>query len=194
MYGNKTLIETPLFALLEKAVHEPHSATDGFSAAYDGFVTTLESLCESGVSHSHLQRTLCYTRQELLALRDDIAAGETRKEISSVCTKALGMIRCEEEILRHCIEHPQPLSVRLTWQDSKTGLCENIFAWHAKGSFGNIPLTRLAGYIQQVFNIDLSSNLSRTFGEMRLRNDPTPYLDSMTAALLKRMKRTRGKR
>ena len=110
------------------------------------------------------------------------------------CEKTLGMIRCEEEILRHCIEHPQPLSVRLTWQDSKTGLCENIFAWHAKGSFGNIPLTRLAGYIQQVFNIDLSSNLSRTFGEMRLRNDPTPYLDSMTAALLKRMKRTRGKR
>lgn len=190
----KTLTSTPLFGLLEKAVHEPHSATDGLSAAYDGFVTTLESLCESGVSHSHLKRTLCYTRQELLALRDDIAAGETRKEISSVCTKALGMIRCEEEILRHCIEHPQPLSVRLTWQDSKTGLCENIFAWHAKGSFGNIPLTRLAGYIQQVFNIDLSSNLSRTFGEMRLRNDPTPYLDSMTAALLKRMKRTRGKR
>ena len=104
------------------------------------------------------------------------------------------MIRCEEESLRHCIEHPQPLSVRLTWQDSKTGLCENIFAWHAKGSFGNIPLTRLAGYIQQVFNIDLGSNLSRTFGEMSLRNDPTPYLDSMTDALLRRMKRPKRKR
>ena len=99
MYGDKTLIDTPLFDLLEKAVHEPRATTDGFSAAYDGFVTTLESLCESGVSHSHLKRTLCYTRQELLALRDDIAAGETRKEIASVCTKALGMIRCEEEIL-----------------------------------------------------------------------------------------------
>lgn len=68
----KTLIETPLFALLKKAVHEPHSATDGFSTAYDGFVTTLESLCESGVSHSHLKRMLCYTRLELHALQAQI--------------------------------------------------------------------------------------------------------------------------
>ena len=141
MYGNKTLIDTPLFALLEKAVHEPHSATAGLTAAYDGFVTTLESLCESGVSHSHLKRTLCYTRQELLALRDDIAAGETRKEIASVCTKALGMIRCEEEILRHCIEHPerlQSLPIRSTvkevssgplrWRGSMLGLMELICA------------------------------------------------------------------
>ena len=68
----KTLTSTPLFGLLEKAAHEPHFSTDGLAAAYDGFVTTLESLCESGVSHSHLKRTLCYTLLELHALRAQI--------------------------------------------------------------------------------------------------------------------------
>ena len=68
----KTLTSTSLFGLLEKAVHEPHFSTDGLSTAYDGFVTTLESLCESGVSHSHLERTLCYTRLELHALQVQI--------------------------------------------------------------------------------------------------------------------------
>ena len=146
MYGNKTLIDTPLFALLEKAVYEPHSATAGLTAAYDGFVTILESLCESGVSHSHLKRTLCYTQQELLALRNDIAAGETRKEIASVCTKALGMIRCEEEVLRYRIEHLerlQSLPIRSTakkvssgslrWRGSMLGLMELICALYYSG-------------------------------------------------------------
>lgn len=68
----KTLTSTPLFGLLERAIHEPHFSTDGLAAAYDGFVTTLESLCESGVSRSHLKRTLCYTRLELHALQAQI--------------------------------------------------------------------------------------------------------------------------
>ena len=69
----KTLTSTTLFGLLERAVHEPHFITaDGLATAYDGFVTTLESLCESGVSYSHLKRTLCYTRLELHALQAQI--------------------------------------------------------------------------------------------------------------------------
>ena len=111
-----------------------------------------------------------------------------------ICRKAIEMIRCEERTACHYAERPQSLMERLTWQDSKTGLCEIIFAWHAKNSFGNVSMTKLAAYIQQVFNIHLGSNLSRTFGEMRLRNAPTPYLDSMTDALLRKMKRTKIKR
>ncbi len=84
--------------------------------------------------------------------------------------------------------------VRLTWQESKTALCEQIFAWHAKGTFGNIPLTRLSAYIQKVFNVELNSNLPRTFNDMSLRNDPTPYLDSLIDALLVKMKRIKKKR
>ena len=117
-----------------------------------------------------------------------------KKNVAIICHKAIEMIRCEEQTACHYAERPQPHMERLTWQDSKTGLCEIIFAWQARGSFGNIPMTKLVAYIQQVFNIDLGSNLSRTFGEMRLRNDPTPYLDSMTDALLRKMKRTKIKR
>lgn len=79
--------------------------------------------------------------------------------------------------------------VRLTWQDTKTELYEQLFAWHAKGSFGKIPFTRLTSYIQKVFNIELNSNLTRTFAELKLRDCPTPYLDKLTDALLQKMKR-----
>ena len=83
---------------------------------------------------------------------------------------------------------------RLTWTESKTDLCELIFALHAKGVFGHTPLTRLAKYIQKVFNVELNSNFSRTFNDMSLRNDPTPFLDSLTDALLEKMKRPKRRR
>lgn len=83
---------------------------------------------------------------------------------------------------------------RLTWTESKTDLCELIFALHAKGVFGHTPLTRLANYIQKVFNVELNSNFSRTFNDISLRNDPTPFLDSLTDALLEKMKRPKRRR
>ena len=45
--------------------------------------------------------------------------------------------------------------VRLTWNGTKTELVEQIFAWDSRKVFGNIPLTRLAEYIQSVFNFVL---------------------------------------
>lgn len=86
--------------------------------------------------------------------------------------------------------------VRLTWNGTKTELVEQIFAWDSRKVFGNIPLTRLAEYIQTVFNIELDKNFSRTFCDMRIRNRQTPFLDSLKEALLKRMNRlnhNRGK-
>ena len=83
---------------------------------------------------------------------------------------------------------------RLIWMDSKTDLCELIFALHAKGAFGSISLTRLATYLQKVFNIEFNTNFSRTFYDMSLRNNPTPYLDSLIDSLLKKMNRPRRKR
>ena len=86
--------------------------------------------------------------------------------------------------------------VRLTWNGTKTELVEQIFAWDSRKVFSNIPLTRLAEYIQTVFNIELDKNFSRTFGDMRIRNRQTPFLDGLKEALLKRMNRlsrNRGK-
>ena len=79
-------------------------------------------------------------------------------------------------------------SVRLTWQDSKTDLTELIYMLDSKHSFGNVPLTQLAAYIANVFNTQLDTNLSRTFCDMKLRNNPTPWIDKAKQALLQRMR------
>lgn len=79
-------------------------------------------------------------------------------------------------------------SVRLTWQDSKTDLTELIYLLDSKRSFGNVPLSQLAAYIAKVFNIQLDTNLSRTFCDMKLRNNPTPWIDKAKQALLQRMR------
>ena len=74
---------------------------------------------------------------------------------------------------------PNPFpAVRLTWQDSK-------------GSFGNVSLNELAGYIFNVFNVQPDRNISRTFGDMKIRNRPTPYLDALLTALKMRMQNWR---
>ncbi len=83
-------------------------------------------------------------------------------------------------------DDPLP-AVRLTWQDSKTDLTELIYLLDSKRCFGNVPLTQLAAYIASVFNIHLDANLSRTFCDMKLRNNPTPWLDKAKQALLQRM-------
>lgn len=89
----------------------------------------------------------------------------------------------------------QPLfpKVRLTWRGSKAELNELLFALDSSKCFGDVPLTRLANYLQNVFNVELDHNLSRVLGDMRLRNEPTPFLDRLAEALLKRMKRRRKK-
>ena len=77
--------------------------------------------------------------------------------------------------------------VRPTWQDSKKDLTELIYLLDSKGCFGNVPLTQLASYISNAFNVHLDMNLSRTFCDMKIRNNPTPWLDKAKEALLKRM-------
>lgn len=80
-------------------------------------------------------------------------------------------------------------STKLTWKGSKVELQEQIIAWDSAGIFGDVPLTQLYSYIQNVFNIQLDSNLSRSFGELKIRNTPTPFLDKLKDALLRRMGR-----
>lgn len=80
-------------------------------------------------------------------------------------------------------------AIKLTWKGSKVELQEQIVAWDSLGTFGDVPLTQLYSYIQNVFNIQLDSNLSRSFGELKIRNTPTPFLDKLKDALLRRMGR-----
>lgn len=78
---------------------------------------------------------------------------------------------------------------KLTWQGTKTELMEQLYSWDSDGTFGSVPLTQLSDYIQSVFNIQLDKNLSRAFSDMKIRNTPTPFLDKLKYALLKRMQR-----
>lgn len=80
-------------------------------------------------------------------------------------------------------------ATKKTWMGSKTELQEQIYSWDSAGSFGDVPLTQLYDYIQNVFNIQLDGNLSRVFSDLKIRNVPTPFLDKLKNALLKRMGR-----
>ena len=80
-------------------------------------------------------------------------------------------------------------ATKKTWMGSKAELQEQIYSWDSAGSFGDVPLTQLYDYIQNVFNIQLDGNLSRVFGDLKIRNVPTPFLDKLKNALLKRMGR-----
>jgi len=80
-------------------------------------------------------------------------------------------------------------SIKLTWLGSKTELMEQLYSWDSDNTFGDVPLTQLSDYIQNVFNVQLDKNLSRAFSEMKTRNVPTPFLDKLKAALLQRMGR-----
>ena len=80
-------------------------------------------------------------------------------------------------------------ATKKTWKGSKAELQEQIYAWDSAGTFGDLPLTQLYDYIQNVFNIQLDGNLSRAFGDLKIRNIPTPFLDKLKEALLRRMDR-----
>jgi hypothetical protein len=80
-------------------------------------------------------------------------------------------------------------SAKLTWRGTKTELMEQLYSWDSDNTFGDVPLTQLSDYIQNVFNIQLDKNLSRAFSDMKIRNLPTPFLDKLKDALLKRMQR-----
>ena len=79
--------------------------------------------------------------------------------------------------------------VKLTWKGTKTELMEQLYSWDSDSIFGDIPLTQVSDYIQNVFNIQLDKNLSRAFSDMKIRTQPTPFLDKLKDALLRRMGR-----
>lgn len=79
--------------------------------------------------------------------------------------------------------------VKLTWRGTKTELMEQLYSWDSGNLFGDVPLTQLSDYIQNVFNIKLDKNLSRAFSDMKIRTTPTPFLDKLKETLLRRMER-----
>ena len=76
----------------------------------------------------------------------------------------------------------------LVWTDSKVFLVELIYALHTAGSFnrGTLELKELAQTLSESCNIDLG-DIYRTWAEIKLRKEPTKYLDILKALLENRI-------
>lgn len=109
---------------------------------------------------------------------------ETEKRIKKIENSDLNILKKSLEALEYVKTAPTDSlpSVRLTWQDSKTDLAELIYLLDSKRSFGNVPLTQLAAYIANVFNIcivafsSLYSSDNAFRSEKRTRSSFTTWL------------------
>jgi RteC protein. len=115
---------------------------------------------------------------------------------SANCDYRLAMIQATEEleILLKSeldeLEHPVEESPQLPWSAKKAYLIELLYALDSFRVFGHTPLTRVISVFQHLLGIDLG-NVSSEFSRMKDRNEPTPFLDGLKEALMRRMKRWR---
>lgn len=80
-------------------------------------------------------------------------------------------------------------AVKLTWKGTKAEFQEQILAWDSAATFGDVPFTQLHVYMQNVFNIQVDSKLSRVIDDLKTRNEPTPFMKKLKNLLLRRMDR-----
>lgn len=80
-------------------------------------------------------------------------------------------------------------ATKITWKGTKAEFQEQVLAWDSAATFGDIPFTQLHSYMQNVFNIQVDGNLSRVTDDLKTRNIPTPFMDKLKNALLRRMGR-----
>jgi hypothetical protein len=84
--------------------------------------------------------------------------------------------------------HPQIIKGKYTWTDSKISLVELIYALQALGSInrGMIDIKELALFVESIFCIDLG-DFYRTYLEIKTRQNPSKFLDTLKAALNKKI-------
>jgi len=82
----------------------------------------------------------------------------------------------------------QSIKGKYTWTDSKISLVELIYAIQASGCInrGMIDIKELAVFVESVFCIDLG-DFYRTYLEIKNRQHPPKFLDSLREALLKKI-------
>ena len=74
----------------------------------------------------------------------------------------------------------------------KTDVIELLYGLDGVDFFGHAPLTLVAAHIEETYGIKLG-NISRAFSEMKLRNEPAPFLNRIINSFLKRAGRQRNK-
>jgi len=78
---------------------------------------------------------------------------------------------------------------KYTWSASKNAMVELIYALHATNAIndGKIDIKELAIFFENTFNIELG-DIYRTFLEIKGRNQPAKFIDSLKNALSERIK------
>jgi hypothetical protein len=74
------------------------------------------------------------------------------------------------------------------WKQTKCGLIELIYSWHATEAFGKKNLKSIVKFIEKVFNISLG-NFYDTYEWLSGRPSPTLYIDEMREAFLLRIQK-----
>jgi hypothetical protein len=92
----------------------------------------------------------------------------------------------------HSIRHGESLRNKIRISAKKTDIIELIYGLDGVDFFGNAPLTLVAAHIEEIYDIKLG-NISRAFSEMKLRNDPAPFLNKVLNSFLKRAGRQKKK-
>lgn len=85
---------------------------------------------------------------------------------------------------------------KLTWTGNKADLIELIYALMEAKVFnhGKASLKEVVCYFENVFNIELGTNPSRTFIELCLRKIQTAFINRLQDLLLKRMEKENKKK
>jgi len=81
-------------------------------------------------------------------------------------------------------KHPETSKCKSDWSDPKIGLIELVYALVAKGCINNgaCDIKEIMHLFESIFNIDLG-DFYRTFLEIKTRQNPTKFLDSLRSAL-----------
>lgn len=78
---------------------------------------------------------------------------------------------------------------KLSWATTKAFLIELLYALDSYRAFGRTPLKFVVKVFEKLFGIDMG-NYTSEFSKMKDRDNPTPALDALKTALLRRMRRT----
>lgn len=76
----------------------------------------------------------------------------------------------------------------LHWTGSKVALIELLYGLYTTGNFnnGNTDIKTIAAYFEKVFDIELG-DYYRAYLELRMRQNPTKFIDTMKDTLLRKM-------
>lgn len=114
-------------------------------------------------------------------------------KISTILANDLLQVYLENELNKldfQTIDRPNSLIPKnmVSWTGSKVALIELMYALHTSGQFNNgqADVKAIAAYFEKIFDIELG-NYYRVYLEMKIRQSPTKFIDSLSYSLQRRI-------